>query len=376
MKMSHSKNETLEKNLTILGIRGIPAQHGGFETFAEELATYLACRDWEVYVYCQEDVNRRNINTDKWNGVNRVTIPISLNGPIGTIWFDFLSTLHAIRTKRRNTLVLGYNTALFCLLLRFAGCRVVINMDGIEWKRNKWGKIAKTWFWMNERFACWFGQILIADHPEIERHLSSRISSRKIVTIPYGAKSISSADVDILEKYSLKAGEYSLLIARPEPENSVLEIVKAFSQKKRNAKLVILGNYSTEKGGYQSKVKSAASNEVIFAGAIYEKPIVEALRYFCRFYVHGHTVGGTNPSLVEALGAGSAILANNNKFNRWVAGEGNRYFSTEEECAAQMDILFKDETVIEQMKLVSKDQYQKTFKWKDILEQYEELLLW
>ena len=157
--------------------------------------------------------------------------------------------------------------------------------------------------------------------------------SEKISIIPYCAALLKSADPTYLQPFNLKQGEYAILIARPEPENSILEIIRAYSIQKRELPLVVLGDYKPKSNKYQKSVLSAAGNEIIFIGAIYHQAKVQALRFYARFYIHGHTVGGTNPSLVEALGAGSPVLAKDNKFNRWVAGNGAQYFSSEDECA-------------------------------------------
>lgn len=362
-----------KKQVIILGIRGIPAKHGGFETFAEFLSRYLASKNWQVTVYCQES-GECNFYQSSWEGVKRVHIPINNTGPIGTIIFDLRAILHSLRHDG-VCLTLGYNTAIFNLLHRLKGKNNIFNMDGIEWKRQKWGVVAKCWFWLNERFGCWFGSHLVADHPYIADHLATRVSREKISMIPYGGREILEADEQLLNDYDLEKNKYAILIARAEPENSILEIVKAFSEKKRGIKLVVLGNYKPETNVYQHEIIKVASDEVIFPGAIYEQEKIGALRYFARVYVHGHQVGGTNPSLVEALGSGNAILAHDNKFNRWVAKDGAIYFSDIQTASDSFDRLFSDDELIEKLQKQSRRNFQANFQWDDILDQYEQLLL-
>ena len=202
--------------LRILGIRGIPAAHGGFETFAEQLSLYLVARGWRVVVYCQED-GAGPVVRDEWQGVGRVRIPVSLAGAKGTVLFDWRCIADA--TQHRDLcLTLGYNTALFCLRLRAAGITNLINMDGIEWRRDKWGSLAKVWFWLNDWAGCWIGNHLIADHPEIRAHLATRTAARRITTIPYGALPVVDAATAPLTALGLKPRTYLTLIARPEPE--------------------------------------------------------------------------------------------------------------------------------------------------------------
>ncbi len=164
-------------HLHILGTRGLPAAHGGFETFAEQLALHMVGTGWRVTVYCQVG-GTGQVFEDEWKGVRRVRIPVATPGAPGTIVFDWKSTLRAMRNKDL-VLTLGYNTAIFCALFRMKGIRNIINMDGIEWRRQKWGCVAKAWFWLNYWAGCWLGDHLVADHPEIKKHLSHSCTTRQ-----------------------------------------------------------------------------------------------------------------------------------------------------------------------------------------------------
>ena len=359
-------------HLRILGTRGVPATHGGFETFAEHLAPYLVAHGWRVTVYCQEDGEGPAFE-DTWRGVRRVRIPVPTAGAGGTIVFDWKSTLHAAREKGL-VLTLGYNTAIFCVIYRLRAIKNVINMDGVEWRRQKWGTLAKTWFWLNDWAGCWLGNHLVADHPEIKNHLATRVAPDKITMIPYGADRVDIADAGLITPYGLESGGYAILIARAEPENSILEVVRAWSRAPRGCKLLVLGKYDSTHA-YQRAVQTAASSEVIFAGAVYDKAIVQALRFHSRFYVHGHQVGGTNPSLVEALGAGNAVLAHDNPYNRWVAGEAAVYFSGEDECASLITRLLADAHGIKLLQTASQARHAAEFTWPSVLAAYEKLLL-
>lgn len=361
------------KSIRILGIRGVPAAHGGFETFAERLAFYLRDRGWLVTVYCQEN-GVGEVYEDKWEGVQRIHIPVNGDGALSTMLFDWKSIALACSIHHGINLTLGYNTAAFCARLRFSGCTNIINMDGIEWKRAKWGVIAKAWFWLNDWAGCLLGKHLIADHPQIKSHLRTRVGDEKITVIPYGADEITTADAELVIKLGLEPGKFITVIARAEPENSLLEIVSGFSKKLRGVKLVVLGRYD-HSHAYQSAVLKAASNEVCFVGAIYDKELVSALRFYSILYVHGHQVGGTNPSLVEALGAGNAVLAHDNCFNRWVAGEGAVYFDGADGAASAFDFLLGDEARLKEMRAYSRSRHKDTFTWDRILGDYEELLL-
>jgi len=361
------------KKLLITGIRGVPASHGGFETFAENLAKYLQSKGWTVLVYCQESVDEYSgISESDWGGVRLIHIPVRGEGAKATVVFDYLSIKHAAR-EGGLVLTLGYNTALFNFLLRRKGVVNLINMDGIEWKRDKWAWYERSWLYINEWLGCLIGSHLIADHPKIKQHLATRVSKSKITMIPYGAREVSNIEDSCLEKYGLKSKQFAIVIARPEPENSILPVIEAFSSTVRGIKLVVLGSYD-EKNSYHFDVISAASEEVEFLGAIYDHDELDSLRYHSCLYVHGHTVGGTNPSLIEALGAGQPVVAHDNEFNRWVAGEKALYFKDVSDLNKIFGVIFNDCLQLELMSSWSRERFRTTFTWGLILNQYEEFL--
>ena len=361
----------MNKTLRILGTRGVPAAHGGFETFAEHLALYLVNKGWRVIVYCQEDASG-DVYEDTWKGVERVHIPVEQEGPKGTVVFDWKATVHAAKFGDL-CLTLGYNTAVFCALFRLKGVPNIINMDGIEWQRGKWGAVARAWFYVNDWLGCWLGSHLVADHPLIAEHLKTRVNGKKITIIPYGSDEVTSAPEEPVRALGLEPGKYFSLIARPEPENSILEVVTGFSLKRRGYKLLILGNFK-ESNPYHQAVKAAASDEVVFAGAIYDQNVVQAIRFHSVAYIHGHQVGGTNPSLVEAMGAGNAVIANDNFFNRWVAGDAGRYFKTAVDFSELVDRVLETEGKLESMRTGILERYHEKFTWDHILFKYEILL--
>ncbi|MCC7544596.1 MAG: DUF1972 domain-containing protein [Aquabacterium sp.] len=366
-----SRPDSVMKTLRILGIRGLPAAHGGFETFAEHLALYLRDRGWRVVVYCQEQ-GPVSVRNDTWQGIERVMISVPRDGALSTMHFDWRAMRDAAR-HRDVCLTLGYNTAVFNTLLRLRGVPNLINMDGIEWRRAKWSRLPKLWFWINDWIGCWVGHHLIADNPGIRTHLMTRVHSDKITMIPYGALEVQHAPIDAVQALGLQPQRYLTVVARPEPENSLLEIVSAFSRRHRGYHLAVLGKYSRE-DPYQRAVMAAASDEVRFLGAIYDADMVQALRYHSTAYIHGHQVGGTNPSLVEALGAGNAVIAHGNRFNRWVAGDQARYFDSVDDLSAQLDELLTHPDRLSSMQAGSRTRFQEALTWPIVLQTYEHLL--
>ena len=357
--------------LLILGTRGIPAAHGGFETFAERLALHLASRGWRVGVYCQAEVERvrDRVSTRTWNGITLITVEVALRGPAATLAFDAFCVKDAA-TRGGVCLVLGYNGAAFLPYLRARGGRILTNMDGIEWRRPKWPLPVRAFFYGSEWIAAWSSQRLVADHPAIADHLARRRPRRAIATIPYGGDP---PPADLRPPpLGLEPGRYLVSIARIEPDNNILTLVEAFSRKPRGMRLVVLGTLKVG-NAYHRAVEDAAGLEVLMPGAIYEPEMVQSLRVHARAYLHGHTVGGTNPSLVEALWAGNAVIAHDNPFNRGTAGDGQFYFTDGDSCAAAIERVLTDDGAVAAARAAARAQAER-FRWDDVLAAYEDEL--
>jgi glycosyltransferase involved in cell wall biosynthesis len=357
--------------LLILGTRGIPAAHGGFETFAERLALHLASRGWQVGVYCQAEVERvRNrVSTRAWKGITLITVEVALRGPAATLAFDALCVKDAA-ARGGVCLVLGYNGAAFLPYLRARGGRILTNMDGIEWRRPKWPLPVRAFFYVSEWIAAWSSQRLIADHPAIADPLARRRPREAIATIPYGGDPLP-AELRP-PPLGLEPGRYLVSIARIEPDNNILTLVEAFSRKPRGMRLVVLGTLKVG-NAYHRAVEDAAGLEVLMPGAIYDPEMVQSLRVHARAYLHGHTVGGTNPSLVEALWAGNAVIAHDNPFNRGTAGDGQFYFTDGDSCAAAIERALTDDGAVAAARAAARAQAER-FRWDDVLAAYEDEL--
>ncbi|MBO1756832.1 DUF1972 domain-containing protein [Allobranchiibius sp. CTAmp26] len=356
----------------ILGTHGIPAAYGGFETAAENVALHLRDHGWRVIVYCQEQ-GVGPIREDVWRGIERVIVPVDRDGWLGTSTFDWITVRHAAQ-HRDVCLTFGYNTAIFNVLQRVLGVPNVINMDGIEWSRARWGKLRQAILYANERIACTVGDHLIADHPCINEYLERKAPARKISTITYGAHAVREASYQPVLARGLTPGNYLTLICRPIPENSILELVQAFSAKTRGHQLAIFGNYAPDADPYHRAVVEAASDEVRFVGAIYEPTEVAALRFHSAIYLHGHTVGGTNPSLVEALAVGNPVVAHDNPYNRWVAGAGALYFDDVESASSCITELLDSADLRASLSAASRARHADEFTWEHVAGQYEAVL--
>lgn len=362
----------MRPTVRLLGTRGVPANYGGFETAAENIASYLVARGWRVIAYCQSDVAGQYLE-DEWEGIERVTFGVTEPGWLGTAHFDLLSAWHARRFDD-PCVVFGYNTAGFNVLQRLRGAPLIFNMDGIEWSRVRWGLFKRSMFYLNEWVASWIGTSLIADHPEIRRHLETRCPADRVTMIPYGAHDATLAPAGPVAELGLTPGRYATLVCRAIPENSILELVTGFSAKRRGIDLAVVADYDPAGDPYHAAVVAAASPEVKFVGAIYDDDRLAAVRAHGLLYLHGHTAGGTNPSLVEAMGAANPVLAHDNSFNRWVVGDGAAYFRDADEAGRRLDELLADPERLRCMAAASHRRWRELFTWDRVSAQYEALL--
>jgi glycosyltransferase involved in cell wall biosynthesis len=358
--------------LAILGTRGIPARYGGFETFAEELSVRLAQRGIDVTVYCEADDQER---PDTYKGVRLVYLSALRMGPLTTILFDLRCLWHA-RKGFDVVYMLGYGASIFCFLPRLWGSKVWINMDGVEWARAKWGLLAKTWLKTMEAAAMWTADHLIADADGIQQHLRSRHwHTPSCTVIPYGAPVAAEApDPRLLQEWGLLPGAYYLIVCRLEPENQVFEIVEGFSRSVASHPLIVVGNYNGG-SGYGERLSRMAGRRVRFIGTLYDSSKLQAMRYHALAYFHGHMVGGTNPSLLEALGCGNTVIAHDNVFNREVAGNAAFYFKEAGDIPAIIETIetfsLDDKN---KRKTMAQDRVRRHYNWNDITERYYRLL--
>lgn len=368
--MSNHRKQKIR--LAILGTRGIPANYGGFERFAEELSIRLASLDVDVTVYCEEGSGQRN---KMYNGVALRYERVAIGGPLSTILFD-MKCIWSARKEYDVVYMLGYGAAPFCILPRIFGTKVWLNVDGIEWARAKWGKLAKGYFKVMEYFSVRIPDRVIADAAGIRDHLVRRHGERtNCDVIAYGATVVQdSPNEDLLMEWGLEPRGYHLVVCRLEPENHVLEIIEGYRQSSTQHPLVILGNHHADTS-YVQMIRGLASNRVRFIGTVFDKQRLEALRFHSLTYLHGHSVGGTNPSLLEAMGCGNIVIAHDNAFNKEVLGAFGRYFLAPSDIPALISEV-EAMPVNEQFELRShaRERVSSTYSWDLIASQYLSLL--
>lgn len=319
--------------IAILGTCGIPAGYGGFETFAEQLAVRLAARGHQVTVYAEARPGEAMPQADRDHQGVRVRARRRPHwGPASTLAYD-CACLWDARRGQDLVYMLGYGAAWACWLPRAFGVPVWINVDGLEWARSKWGAGARLYLRLMEWLATRTATRLIADAQAIATRMRQRYPRGAPCSfIAYGAEPIEQAEAGLLGRWGLVPGAYLLVVARPEPENHVLEIIEGHLLHGGALPLVVVGSVNGA-NAYQQRLLALAGERVRFVGGVYDPAQLQSLRLHAACHLHGHSVGGTNPSLLEALACGNWVIAHDNPFNREVARGAADYFQSPAQLA-------------------------------------------
>ena len=317
----------------IIGTRGIPNQYGGYEQFAAHAAPELVRRGHEVIVY---NSSLHPYKETSWKGVQIVHCfdPENRIGTAGQFIYDLNCILDSRKRKFDVILQLGYTSSSIWSRLFPGSSLLVTNMDGLEWKRSKYSPGVQRFLKKAEKWAALSSDHLIADSKGIRQYLLEKYNKNSEF-IAYGADLVTQQNESVLNKWSLEKYSYDLLIARMEPENSIEMIIEAHLISRHAKPLLIVGNYGNKFGTYLFNRYN--SPKIRFVGAVYDMDVLNNLRRFSFFYYHGHSVGGTNPSLLEAMASYSLIMAHDNIFNRTVLGDDAFYFSSAGDIAAILD---------------------------------------
>jgi glycosyltransferase involved in cell wall biosynthesis len=309
--------------IAIIGTRGIPNHYGGFEQCAEYLALGLVKRGFEVVVY---NSHNHPYQEKEWNGVQIVHCydPENKLGTAGQFIYDLNCILDVRKRNCDVILQLGYTSSSIWGWLMPKKVVVTTNMDGLEWKRTKYSEKVKKFLQYAESLGVKYSDHLISDSIGIQDYLKEKYKAESTY-IAYGATLFETPDFSKLQDYNLIPNQYDMLIARLEPENSIEIILDGVVQANVSRPFLVIGNYETVYGNYL-KSKFSTHSEIQFIGGIYNMEVLNNLRYYSNIYFHGHTVGGTNPSLLEAMSSNSLICANDNCFNKYILGKDAIYF--------------------------------------------------
>ncbi len=357
--------------IAILGTRGIPNAYGGFEQCAEFLSVGLVNKGHEVWVY---NSHNHPYQEKTWNGVNIIHKfdPEYKIGTAGQFIYDLNCILDSRKRKFDVILQLGYtSSSVWGKLLPSKKSVIVTNMDGLEWKRSKYSKKVQNFLKFAEKLGVNTSHFLISDSIGIQTYLEKTYNAQSSY-IPYGAYVFSEPNENILKEYSLNAYSYNMLIARLEPENNIDTILSGFNKTTIEEPFIVVGKHNTKYGNYL-KDKFKNDTRIQFLGGIYNGNHLDNLRYFSKLYFHGHSVGGTNPSLLEAMASNALICANDNDFNKAILNQDAFYFDTEDKVS---DII-KNFTLKKDYANYLKNNINKIknlYSWETITDQYDECL--
>lgn len=355
----------------ILGTRGIPNNYGGFEQLAEYLSVELVKRGHNVSVYCS---SLHPYKEKLLNGVELIHCKDPEN-KIGTAG-QFIYDLNCIRDSRHRNfdvlLQLGYTSSSVWSFLLPRNTSIITNMDGLEWKRSKYGATVKRFLHLAEKLAVKSSDLLIADSPAIADYIKEKYQERAVY-IAYGAELFQNPDENKLSEMMLHPYSYGLLIARFEPENNIEMIADGFLQQTKIQQLVLIGNHQNKFGTYL-KGKYAGNSRIVFQAAVYDMSLLNNLRYFSQVYFHGHSVGGTNPSLLEAMASGALICAHDNPFNKAVLQNGAFYFSNAAEVREAVEAALSTNQRNEMLEM-NRRRITAEFSWQSVIDKYEKLFI-
>ncbi|MCZ2804094.1 DUF1972 domain-containing protein [Modestobacter sp. VKM Ac-2983] len=310
--------------IALVGTRGVPARYGGFETAVEEVGRRLAEAGHDVVVYCRTTTGGPRPATHL--GMRLVHLPALRRRSLETLSHTGLSVAHLLTHRVDAAIVFNAANAPWLPLLRAARIPVATHVDGLEWKRAKWGGIGKRYYRVVEALSVRWSDALIADAQGIADYYRDEFAA-PTEQIAYGAPKTDGAGSDRLAAVDLTPGGYHLVVARFEPENHVDVIVDGYRRSDAELPLVVVGSapYADD---YTRRVHALADGRVRFLGGVWDQELLDQLYVNCATYLHGHSVGGTNPSLLRALGAGAATIAYDVSFNREVLESSGRYFRT------------------------------------------------
>lgn len=358
--------------IAILGTRGVPASYGGFETFAEQLATRLVERGHAVTVYCRSHyVSPRQL---EYRGVRLEVLPTIRHKYFDTVVHTFLSTLHAAASSTRYDAALICNAANapFAPILRLRGTPVAINVDGLEHKRRKWNWIAKGYYLLAERLATRLSNEVVTDARVIQEYYQARYHARSTM-IAYGAEIERRPDRAAVRAWSVEPNRYILYVSRLEPENNAHLVIEAFKKVRTAYKLLIVGDapYAYE---YIRELRKRAERDrrIIFTGFVFGDAY-RALQQNAYCYVHATEVGGTHPALLEAMGYGNCVLTLSTPENIEAVGEAGIHYTDVNNLATELQRVLRDGALVSAYRQRAQSRVRERYTWEQVVDLYENL---
>ncbi|HFU4116832.1 TPA: beta 1-4 rhamnosyltransferase Cps2T [Streptococcus suis] len=380
------------KHIFIIGSRGLPAQYGGFETFVEQLVSNQVSPNIRYHVACLSDSSHHQHS--EYKGADCFTINPPKLGPARVIAYDMMAISYALDLVKAQKMdrpifyilgnTIGGFIAPFAKKIHSVGGTLYVNPDGLEWKRSKWSKPVQSYLKYAEKLMAKHADLLIADNEGIEDYIQTSYPGTHTRFIAYGTdltptdyQSDSQAVLDFFGQWNLIEKGYYLIIGRFVPENNYLTAIKEFMASSTERDLVIVANH--EGSAYFQKLEEetdfSRDKRIKFVGTVYDSNLLKYLRNQCRAYIHGHEVGGTNPSLLEALAQTNENLVLGVDFNQKVALNGAHYWSKEQGNLSQLIDRIDGQVEAEELGWIAKEHMSTAYTWEKIVQEYEELFL-
>jgi len=356
--------------IAILGTRGIPASYGGFETFVEHLSTRLVARGHDVTVYCRAHyVSPRQL---EFHGVRLKVLPTVRHKYFDTVVHAFLSALHAVPGRFDAALVCNAANAPFTPILRFTGTPVAINVDGLEHKRKKWGRLGRQYYRVAEYLSTLLPNEMITDAQVIQDYYLARYNSPSTM-IAYGSEVERRPDRTTVRKWRVEPNRYVLYVSRLEPENNAHLVIEAFKKVRTAYRLLVVGDAPYAEHYIDSlKARARGDKRIIFTGFVFGQDY-RALQQNAYCYVHATEVGGTHPALLEAMGYGNCVLTLATPENIEVVGDAGIPYADEFDLAEKLQRVWRDGSLVHAYRNRAQLRIQKHYDWEGVVDQYEQL---
>ncbi len=364
-------NNRIICDIAFLGLRGIPSNYGGYETFVEEISTRLVSEGFKITVYCRTGFVQRGIKSYK--GVKLVTFPTISHKYFHSVFHTLVSTFHVIFSNCKIIYYCDTINAVFAFFPRLFGKITIINVDGLEWKRKKWGKLGKYAYKISEWLATFLASEIICDSKEMKRYYLTKFN--KVTNyISYGANGRRIENIDLLySKYGLEPRKYFLYVSRLEPENNAHIFIKAYESIQTELPFIIVGDAPYAKT-YIDNLRSTKDKRIIFLGYVFGDDY-RLLTSHSFIYFHGNEVGGTNPGLVEAMALGNCIIATAVPFNIEVLGNSGYFFrnSCVDNLKKLIQRLMSNPDMIDRARETSSIRAKNDYSWNKVTIQYVNL---
>jgi glycosyltransferase involved in cell wall biosynthesis len=359
--------------IAMIGLKALPPRYGGFETAADEISRRLVRLGHEVIVYNRS--GESDYPSDDYAGVKLVTLPTIRSKNLSAITHAFLCTIHVLfhRVDVVHYFITG--TTLFAPLVRLRGMKTVCSVDGTDWQRKKWGRFARWYLRFSEQLAVWFCNGLIGDSPEVVRYYRQKFGAELMLST-YGTRQSKAVGKTYLSRFGLVERDYILFVGRLVPENNVHQLLAAYAGVQTDKKLVIVGDDPWGRT-YLSSLKATADPRVIFTGGVYGEGY-EELQQHAYLFVLPDEVGGTHPSLVEAMGFGNCVLVNDTESNLSVVadcGFSYRGATGHKDLQMQLQHLIDNPHLVQEYRAKALARALATYRWEDVVSQHQELYM-